>query len=197
MPPQNAVYVRSPHANVTCEECHIGRASFFEQLPRKAQGIKETYDTIFNLYEFPIRAQALAAGARDLREVPSARDFLGRQPADVVHFAEDTENTATTTYLVMKTGGGAKREGLGRGIHWHIVNKVEYFATDELAAGHPVRARRERRRHHDANMWMWKSISTRLDSARRSQEHGLPHVPQPRHPRIRRSGGVGGSGDVA
>jgi excinuclease ABC subunit A len=22
MPPQNAVYVESPHANVTCEECH-------------------------------------------------------------------------------------------------------------------------------------------------------------------------------
>jgi hypothetical protein len=32
----------------------------------------------------------------------------------------------------MKTGGGAKREGLGRGIHWHIVNKVEYYPADEL-----------------------------------------------------------------
>ncbi len=28
MPPQDVVYKESPHANVTCEECHIGRASF-------------------------------------------------------------------------------------------------------------------------------------------------------------------------
>jgi cytochrome c5 len=35
-----------------------------------------------------------------------------------------------TTYLVLKTGGGSKREGLGRGIHWHIENKIEYFPED-------------------------------------------------------------------
>src|SRR5512138_1416408 len=27
MPPQNTAYLQSPHANVTCEECHVGRAS--------------------------------------------------------------------------------------------------------------------------------------------------------------------------
>ncbi len=41
-------------------------------------------------------------------------------------------NTPSQTYLIMKTGGGSKREGLGRGIHWHIVNKVEYYPLDEL-----------------------------------------------------------------
>ena len=46
---------------------------------------------------------------------------------------DDLENTMTNTYLVMKTGGGDEREGLGRGIHWHIANKVEYYATDELS----------------------------------------------------------------
>jgi hypothetical protein len=34
---------------------------------------------------------------------------------------------------VLKTGGGAKREGLGKGIHWHIVNQVQYYATDDLS----------------------------------------------------------------
>jgi hypothetical protein len=132
MPPQNAVYVRSPHANVTCEECHIGRASFLEQLPRKAQGLKETYYTIFNLYEFPIRARALRPARETCDKCHQPEAFSDDSLRHVVHFAEDTENTATTTYLIMKTGGGAKREGLGRGIHWHIVNEVEYFATDEL-----------------------------------------------------------------
>jgi hypothetical protein len=31
---------------------------------------------------------------------------------------------------VVKTGGGSKREGLGRGIHWHIENKVLYQPSD-------------------------------------------------------------------
>jgi hypothetical protein len=35
-----------------------------------------------------------------------------------------------STYLVLKTGGGSKRAGLGRGIHWHIVNQIEYLPTD-------------------------------------------------------------------
>lgn len=35
MPPQDVVYKKSPHANVTCEECHIGRASFIDQAMRK------------------------------------------------------------------------------------------------------------------------------------------------------------------
>jgi len=34
MPPQDTAYKESPHANVTCEECHIGRASFGDQLMR-------------------------------------------------------------------------------------------------------------------------------------------------------------------
>ena len=36
------------------------------------------------------------------------------------------------SYLIMKTGGGSQREGLGYGIHWHIENEVYYFATDKL-----------------------------------------------------------------
>ena len=67
MPPQDAVYKQSPHANVTCEECHIGRTSFFNQLTRKSQGLHELYYMTFNLYEYPIRAKALRP-ARDTCE---------------------------------------------------------------------------------------------------------------------------------
>ena len=59
MPPQSAAFQESPHSNVTCEECHIGRASFVDQAMRKTQGIKEAYYEIFKLYEYPIRAKAL------------------------------------------------------------------------------------------------------------------------------------------
>jgi hypothetical protein len=137
MPPQNTAYLQSPHANVTCEECHIGRASLPDQMMRKTQGLKEAYYTIFNLYEFPIRASALQP-ARDTCEKCHKPETLSSDSLrSIMRFASDKDNSPQTTYLILKTGGGAKREGLGRGIHWHIVNKVSYIATDDLEQSIP------------------------------------------------------------
>jgi hypothetical protein len=133
MPPQDTVYKLSPHANVTCEECHIGRASFFNQMARKTQGIKETYYEIFKLYKYPLYAEALRPARDTCEKCHQPETFSDDSLRVISHFADDINNTPTSLYLILKTGGGAKREGLGKGIHWHIVNKVEYYATDELA----------------------------------------------------------------
>lgn len=132
MPPQDVVYKQSPHANVTCEECHIGRASFSDQLMRKSQGLKETYYQIFRLYEFPIRAKALRPARDTCEKCHQPETFSDDSLRVLSRYAEDLNNTESKIYLILKTGGGAKREGLGRGIHWHIVNKVEYYPLDEL-----------------------------------------------------------------
>jgi NapC/NirT cytochrome c family, N-terminal region/Planctomycete cytochrome C len=132
MPPQNAVYKQSPHANVTCEECHIGRASFGDQLMRKSQGLKETYYQIFRLYEYPIRAKALRPARDTCEKCHQPETFSDDSLRVLSRYADDLNNTESKIYLILKTGGGAKREGLGRGIHWHIVNKVEYYPLDEL-----------------------------------------------------------------
>lgn len=132
MPPQAVTYQLSPHANVTCEECHIGRTSVGNQLLRKSQGLKELYYTVFSLYEYPIYAKALRP-ARDTCEqchLPEA--FKDDKLKTITHFQDDPGNTPYSLYLVLKTGGGAKREGQGKGIHWHIVNPVEYYETDPL-----------------------------------------------------------------
>ena len=132
MPPQSVTYLNSPHANVTCEECHVGRASFTNQFMRKSQGLHELYYMAFSLYEYPIHAKALRP-ARDTCEkchLPGA--FTGDSLQAIKHFASDLENTPSTTYLILKTGGGDKRQGLGKGIHWHIMNKVEYYSADPL-----------------------------------------------------------------
>lgn len=132
MPPQDTVYKESPHANVTCEECHIGRASFFDQLTRKSQGLHELYYMAFNLYEYPIRAKALRPARDTCEKCHQPETFSDDSLRVLSRFQNDRDNTKKDIYLVMKTGGGAKREGLGRGIHWHIVNTVEYYATDAL-----------------------------------------------------------------
>ncbi len=132
MPPQYVVYNVSPHANVTCEECHIGRASFFNQLTRKSQGLKETYLQVTGLYELPIFAKALRPARDTCEKCHQPETFSADSLRVIPHFANDLTNTASRVYLILKTGGGAKREGLGKGIHWHIVNKVEYYPLDEL-----------------------------------------------------------------
>jgi len=137
MPPQDAAYKESPHANVTCEECHIGRASFINQLTRKSQGLHETYYMIFKLYEYPIRAKALRPARDTCEKCHMPETFSDDSLRVISRYADDLENTQSSIYLIMKTGGGAKREGLGRGIHWHIVNKVEYYTTDELSQNIP------------------------------------------------------------
>ena len=130
MYPQDAAYKESPHANVTCEECHIGRASFFNQLARKTQGIKETYYEVFKLYEYPLQAKALRPARDTCEKCHQPETFSDDSLRVLSHFKNDLDNTQESIYLVLKIGGGAKREGLGRGIHWHIVNQVEYYASD-------------------------------------------------------------------
>jgi hypothetical protein len=137
MPPQNAAYLASPHANVYCTECHIGRGFFGQTLSRKSQDVREIVAMTFHLYEYPIRASQTRPALETCEKCHQPEAFANDSLVMLQHFASDRDNTASTTYLIMKTGGGAKREGLGRGIHWHIVNKVQYYSTDELSQNIP------------------------------------------------------------
>jgi nitrate/TMAO reductase-like tetraheme cytochrome c subunit len=132
MIPQDTVYKQSPHANVTCEECHIGRASFINQLARKTQGIKETYYEIFKLYQYPLHAEALRPARDTCEKCHQPETFSDDSLRVLSRFQNDMDNTKDSIYLILKTGGGAKREGLGLGIHWHIVNQVEYYSNSAL-----------------------------------------------------------------
>ncbi len=137
MPPENAAYLASPHANVYCTECHIGRAFFGQQFARKTEDVREIVAMTFHLYEYPIRASRTRPARETCEKCHQPEAFADDSLHVATHFADDQNNTASTTYLILKTGGGAKRQGLGLGIHWHIVNKVEYYATDDLSQNIP------------------------------------------------------------
>lgn len=87
---------------------------------------------VFNLYEYPIRAKALRPARDTCEKCHQPETFSDDSLRVLSRFQNDRDNTKKDIYLIMETGGGAKREGLGRGIHWHIVNTVEYYATDAL-----------------------------------------------------------------
>ncbi len=131
MPPQYVTHQQSSHARVTCEDCHLGRAPLGEQIVRKVQYSWQTGSaTVLNNYHLPIRAENMRP-ARDVCETCHLPEQFSHDTlVELKHFAEDEENTLSYIYLILKTGGGSKREGLGYGIHWHIENPVQFLATD-------------------------------------------------------------------
>ncbi len=132
MPPQYAAYELSAHSRVSCVECHIGREFIGKQVPRKAVHTQFVFRMAFGAYEYPIYAKGMRP-ARDACETCHSPDKFSDDSVRVnSHFIPDESNTAYSVYLVMKTGGGSKREGLGRGIHWHVENQVQFVSTDEL-----------------------------------------------------------------
>ena len=132
MPPQATVYERSPHSNVTCEECHIGRTSFFNMVSRKSRGLFEIYSEVFNQYEYPLFAHELRPAIDTCEKCHRPETFSDDSLRKIEHFGNTIKNPSTVTHLIMKTGGGSEREGLGKGIHWHIENPIHYYAADEL-----------------------------------------------------------------
>jgi nitrate/TMAO reductase-like tetraheme cytochrome c subunit len=137
MPPENATYLNSPHANVYCTECHIGRGFLGTLLSRKTEDLYDVYSTVFHTYTFPIQANRTRPALETCETCHQPAAFSADSLLVINHFQEDQNNTPFNIYLVMKTGGGTKQEGLGLGIHWHIMSKVEYYTTDPLSQNIP------------------------------------------------------------
>lgn len=130
MPPEYTSYLTSPHARVDCVECHIGRGFIATRITRKAGDIRHIVSLAFQRYEFPIRADDLRPARETCERCHFPEKFSDDSLREIRHFDENPANTASTTYLVLKTGGGSRRLGLGRGIHWHIENRVLYWSDD-------------------------------------------------------------------
>jgi nitrate/TMAO reductase-like tetraheme cytochrome c subunit len=131
MPPEYTAYLTSPHARVDCVDCHIGKGFIATRITRKAGDAKHIISLAFKDYEFPITAGDLRPARETCELCHSPEKFSDDSLREIKKFQDDRENTPYSVYLVLKTGGGSKRVGLGRGIHWHIVNQVQYYATDE------------------------------------------------------------------
>ena len=130
MPPEYTAYLTSPHARIDCVDCHIGKGFIATRITRKAGDIKHVTATMFHSYEFPIRAGELRPARETCEKCHFPEKFSDDSLRQIKSFTPDKANTPITTYLVLKTGGGSKRQGLGRGIHWHIENQIQYLPTD-------------------------------------------------------------------
>jgi len=128
MPPEYASYQVSPHARIACVECHIGREFIGNQIFRKAGDVRHIVAMTFQTYEYPIRVKNMRPAPEICEQCHSPEKFSDDSLRTITRYHAD--QTAYNIYLVLKTGGGSKREGLGRGIHWHIENPIYYYPVD-------------------------------------------------------------------
>jgi len=137
MPPEWVAYNNSYHARVSCVDCHIGRVSTLKAAQLKSTHGSHLTNLIFDSYERPIYVKGLRP-SRDTCEACHWPDAVFDDSLrKILHYQPDQNNTLRTTVLILKTGGGTERFGTGKGIHWHIVNKVYYIATDKLKLNIP------------------------------------------------------------
>lgn len=131
MPPEYISYLHSPHANVKCVECHIGRATIATQFTRKAHDISHVIQFIGADYDLPIYVKSLRPADQVCEQCHNPDKFSADKVVEFRRYDAEKNNEEVLQYMAFKTGGGTHREGRGKGIHWHIENKVEYIATDD------------------------------------------------------------------
>ncbi|GAB4325464.1 MAG: NapC/NirT family cytochrome c [Candidatus Sumerlaeia bacterium] len=134
MKPEYTAYQHSPHARVTCTECHIGSGANW-YVKSKMSGLRQVWATATKTYHLPISTPVRnLRPARDTcEECHWPEKFSGNLEKEIWHFSPDKANTPTRYNLLLKIGGGRPEAGQGRGIHWHINPKVtvRYWARDE------------------------------------------------------------------
>jgi hypothetical protein len=133
MKPEFTAYQNSPHARVTCTQCHIGPgATWFVR--SKLSGTYQVYATLAGVFPRPIPTpiENLRPAQETCEQCHWPQKFFGNAERVNQHFMADEENSPWTIRLLMKIGGGDPTHGPVGGIHWHmnIANKVDYIATD-------------------------------------------------------------------
>lgn len=133
MEPEATAHAGSPHARVTCADCHIGSgASWF--VKSKLSGVRQVFAVIGDTYSRPIppAIHELRPARDTCEECHWPSKFFGSQLKEVVHYSEDEANTRRTVRMLLKTGGADPTMGRVEGIHMHMVfgGRIQYVATD-------------------------------------------------------------------
>jgi nitrate/TMAO reductase-like tetraheme cytochrome c subunit len=133
MKPEYTTYQHSPHARLSCAECHIGSgASWY--VKSKVSGLRQVFATILNTYSRPIETPVknLRPAQETCEQCHWPSKFTGNLDRLVTRYMSDETNTPYSIRLLLKVGGGDPTHGPVGGIHWHmnVGNKIEYIATD-------------------------------------------------------------------
>lgn len=133
MKPEYTAYQDSPHARVTCAECHVGPGAGW-YVRSKLSGVYQIYSVLFHKYPRPIPTpvENLRPAQETCEQCHWPERFFGAQLKVITRFGHDEKNSAHQIQMLIRTGGGSPTTGITSGIHWHmnIANEVTYGAAD-------------------------------------------------------------------
>jgi hypothetical protein len=133
MEPEYTAYKESPHARVTCAECHVGSGAGW-YVRSKLSGAYQIYSVLFKKYPRPIPTpvHSLRPAQETCEQCHWPEKFFGAQLKVITRFGHDEKNSVRQIRSLLRTGGGSPTTGITAGIHWHmnIGNEVWYGASD-------------------------------------------------------------------
>lgn len=134
MKPEFTAYQFSPHARVSCVECHVGHGpeAFVKA---KMNGVHQLVGVITGEFDRPIKTpiRNLRPARETCEKCHWPQKFSGNIDRLYQHYLADETNTPYAVRLSLKVGGADPTHGPVGGIHWHVSqdNKIEYIATDD------------------------------------------------------------------
>ncbi len=134
MQPEHVAYLGSPHARVSCVECHIGPgANWF--VKSKLSGLRQVFAVAFNTFSRPIPTPIhnLRPARETCEQCHWPEKFHGDKVFIKRHYESDEENSELTNVLILKVGGGSAESGFAEGIHWHmsLENEIHYISDEK------------------------------------------------------------------
>ncbi|MBM4116670.1 cytochrome C [bacterium] len=143
MQPENTAYLNSPHARVSCVDCHIGPGADW-YVRSKLSGLRQVWAVTVGNYAKPIETPIhnLRPARETCEQCHWPEKFHGDKVLVKRHFEADAANSEIVNALVLKVGGGGQESGFTEGIHWHVNLEVDYVADEKREEILWVRARR-------------------------------------------------------
>ncbi len=134
MNPEYTAYQHSPHARVSCVDCHVGSGADW-YVRSKLSGMYQVYAVLANVYPRPVPTpiKNLRPARETCEECHWPQKFYAQKLRLERHYLNDEENTQWDIRLRMKIGADHSALGLTEGIHWHINPgvQIDYISADE------------------------------------------------------------------
>jgi nitrate/TMAO reductase-like tetraheme cytochrome c subunit len=132
MAPEYTAYLNSPHSRVACVDCHIGSgAPWFVRA--KISGVRQLFAVNLKTYSRPIPSPVhnLRPSRDTCEHCHWPERFTGDKLLVKTKYADDEQNTPSTTVLLVKIGGRTTQGLVGiHGRHLAAAERIEYVSTD-------------------------------------------------------------------
>jgi PAS domain S-box-containing protein len=134
MAPELTLHQRSPHAHVTCSQCHIGAGARW-YVKAKISGLHQVYAVLAETFPRPIPAPIvnLRPASETCEQCHAPQVFYGNRTRVFRQMPQDGNGEdPEVTAVMLRVGGYQPETGRYGGIHWHTSQKekVEYRAAD-------------------------------------------------------------------